>query len=230
MVREGAPISDFKRRFSRNQTISQFLAWDFTPVSHEGRLQYLWHGIGTVGAEPSKSVCGLSILAASPTEFKRSQDVISWKSAYGPFAMTNQGLQITVPLLKSAGNDPGYFGLLGCSIVGNVEKLVRLYLHPRDSTQTRFVRCHFSKGGATELCGIDDAILAVPRKITIVDPRQFNETDMARRLSLDTPRLTPYVIVRGSQLLAQHSLWLEFSLFFLYRLSGMFRKKVVSRK
>lgn len=82
------------------------------------------------------------LLAKSPAEFANSGDIISYQST-APYAMTNKGIQIELPIWKP--NPPPsahfqYWGLLSCHIVDNFFDIIGIPLQHRPFEDDQYKR------------------------------------------------------------------------------------------
>ncbi|KDR73378.1 hypothetical protein GALMADRAFT_158435 [Galerina marginata CBS 339.88] len=82
------------------------------------------------GANAQAPRCGL--LASSPAAFRHSHNVMPYgdrdgRSPRSPFSMTNNGLQIKLPLVKIGRTDI-YQAMLDCEVVGSRTKAIAIYL------------------------------------------------------------------------------------------------------
>jgi Heterokaryon incompatibility protein (HET) len=136
-------------------------------------------------AYSGKHSCGP--LSPDPEEFRRSGD-ISCVASLGHYSMTNQGLEVTIPLMRAG--EFGTFGLLGCKLTDEEDKFVAMHLlapGPIYSNSKRYTRQRFS-GASTFILPFKDCLDLTKETIVISGPSgitgQFDGFNHSRGLVL----------------------------------------------
>jgi hypothetical protein len=96
-------------------------------------------------------------LAPDPEEFRMSGDVVSTGSL-GHYSMTNQGLEITLPV-GGDGLLDFFFGLLGCKLMGKEDKFVAICLWPLSvkPNPNRYIRQRIN-GASTKILSFGNCL------------------------------------------------------------------------
>jgi hypothetical protein len=112
-------------------------AWNLYPPSSVAELPLTWKA-GQVG---------MGILAPHPCYFSYSGKVITHRQKLQPYAMTNRGLQICLPMLHPRPEeDPlTYIGILQCSYPQSLGLAIGIYLVKNDSSEDEYYRNPYAR-------------------------------------------------------------------------------------
>jgi hypothetical protein len=163
------------------------LAWDFRNKD-----------IGTDFSEDFERE-NTSILAPHPRYFANSDKVERIpRNIYGPFSMTNLGLEITLPIFKFS--EDLYYAILGCRMKDREQYFIAMLLEKVEEAET-FSRVRAKRDGfVTSLLAFDQAVAAIPQNLTVL-----RDLDYVKKMARQRDILAmfgggigslPYILVR----------------------------------
>ena len=91
--------------------------------------------------DASNAVSGLEgVLARHPAQFRGGADVECLPDRSGPYALTNKGLQITLPIIELAERPGEKIALLACSDARDVSSRIGIKVKPDDTGLAKYTR------------------------------------------------------------------------------------------